>query len=279
MEATKETGRLARAASGAKASSGAKAEKPKPLEPITRTHDIQEKRAPQQRQWEIGYRRFSEAGMSPEAMDADRMEELCQVMDRWPHARKVGISDFRKKEFVRRANRWSIACMKMLLKGDCLETSHKKLLEDVPEQFRSASGDHRLALKDMCEAHDGELREVSGSWQEEPGSIPSMQQQPNFYHCQYARNRIDYLRWQSNLAGQTLELPGPGELVNSILKMPASGGSMGGFGDEHYFVRSATIVGLGELLWFFGMRYTAAELYSYFSNARKLTLKRLYHGK
>ena len=150
--------------------------------------------------------------------------------------------------------------MKLLRKGDRLDTSHKKLLEDVPEQFRSASGDPRLALKDMCEAHDGELREVSGEWQEENGSIPSMQQQPNFYHCQYARNRTDYLCWQNKLAGQTLQLPGSGELVNSILKMPASGGSMGGFGDEHYFVRSATIVGVGELLWFCGMRYTAAEL-------------------
>ena len=92
----------------------------------------------------------------PEAMDADHMEEVCTVMDRWPHARKVGISDFRNKEFIKRANRWSIVCKKLFLKGDCLGTSHKKLLEDVPERFRSASGD--LALKDMCEAHDGELR-------------------------------------------------------------------------------------------------------------------------
>ena len=74
-----------------------------------------------------------------------------------------------------------------------------------------------------------------------------------------------------------MPLPASGGSTSAILKMPlpASGGSTGGFGEEHYYARSATIMGMGELLWFFGDKFSAAELHVYWLNARRLTLKRL----
>jgi hypothetical protein len=168
--------------------------------------------------------------------------------------------------------------MKFLLKGDALKTTHTRLIESLPERFLSASGDRSLAVKDLMEAYDGELREISGIWERQPGRVPTMQEQPSFYHHQFACNRSDFLAWQNKGSGypKQQQFPGPGELVNTILKMPlpASGGSTGGFGGEHYYVRNATIVGMGELLYFFGDKFSAAELHAYWVNARKLTVKR-----
>ena len=36
-------------------------------------------------------------------------------------------------------------------------------------------------------------------------------------------------------------------------------------------MRKARVIGLGELLFFLGGKFTAGELYAYFVNARKLT--------
>jgi len=259
----------AKAASSAASGAGASGEAASGTEadPIKRKDDIQEKRAPQEQQWETGYRRFQQEVVAADMQIApERVEELSKVVGQWQHARRVGISDFRNPEFIKWANRRSIACVKFVLRGDRLETTHARLIEQLPQRFLSASGDPRMALKDMVESHDGELREISGAWEWRPGLVPTMQDEPSFYHCQFARNRSDYLSWQDKGRGYARQqvLPGPGELVNAILKMPASGGSMGGFGEEHYFVRRATIVGMGELLWFFGEHFTAAELYAYF---------------
>ena len=47
-----------------------------------------------------------------------------------------------------------------------------------------------------------------------------------------------------------------------------------GSGDTYYYARSATVVGMGELLLFFGREFTASELCDYFTNARQLVTKR-----
>jgi hypothetical protein len=268
----------AAAASGAEASSSAASGATQTPEPVTRTHDIQERRAPQEQQWETGYRRFEEEGFGSTQISANRLEEMCKVVGQWQHARRVGSADFRASDFITKANRWSVACMKFLLKGDALKTTHTRLIERLPERFLSASGDRSLAVKDLMEAYDGELREISGIWERQPGRVPTMQEQPSFYHPQFACNRSDFLAWQNKGRGypKQQQFPGRGELVNTILKMPlpASGGSTGGFGEEHYYVRNATIVGMGELLYFFGDKFSAAELHAYWVNARKLTVKR-----
>ena len=41
-----------------------------------------------------------------------------------------------------------------------------------------------------------------------------------------------------------------------------------------YFVREAKVFSVGELCWMFGNDYTAAELYQYFVNCRRLSTKR-----
>ena len=85
------------------------------------------------------------------------------------------------------------------------------------------------------------------------------------YRCQYACTRRDYLAWQ--VPGKCKPRQGSGDVISTILKKSASGG-------DQFFVRKAQVIGLGELLFFFGEKFTAGELYAYFVNVRKLTCKR-----
>ena len=55
-----------------------------------------------------------------------------------------------------------------------------------------------ISLKDMIEAHDGELREVTGQWEEQVGPVPTQEEEPALYRCQFACNRRDYLAWLRN---------------------------------------------------------------------------------
>ena len=78
----------------------------------------------------------------------------------------------------------------------------------------------------------------------------------------------DYLAWKGASKGKPQGVPqGSGDLISTILKKSASG-------DDQFFVRKARVIGLGELLFFYGEKFTAGELYAYFVNARKLTCKR-----
>ena len=54
--------------------------------------------------------------------------------------------------------------------------------------------------------------------------------------------------------------------INKVLKTSAS--------VDTYYARSATVVGMGELLLFFGKEFTASELYDYFTKAPQLVAKR-----
>ena len=161
--------------------------------------------------------------------------------------------------------------MKALLqcKGKLLATTHIRLGTDIPAQYLKGSRQVAtpfIALKDMIEAHDGELREVTGHWEEQFGPVPTQEEEPALYRCQFACNRRDYLAWQGKGAGKG-KPQGSGDVISTILKKSASGG-------DQFFVRKAQVIGLGELLFFFGEKFTAGELYAYFVNARKLTCKR-----
>ena len=91
------------------------------------------------------------------------------------------------------------------------------------------------------------------------------EEEPALYRCQYACTRRDYLAWQ--VPGKCKPRQGSGDVISTILKKSASGG-------DQFFVRKAQVIGLGELLFLFGKKFTAGELYAYFVNARKLTCKR-----
>ena len=254
-------------ASGTEAAQAQVAEEPKPL---ARTAAPHKKRAPEAGKGEEGRRFRTVDACSREA--TDRVEEMFHVVGQWQHARRVGFEDFRKAGFIKNANAWSIACMKFLTRGDALQTTHAKLAQDIPGGF--VSSDVKQSIKDMVECHDGELREISGMWETQAGPAPTAEDEPHLYHCQFACNRQDFLAWQGKgYPARRSSAPGPGEMLSSVLKTPASGGGPV-FGAETHLTRRATVVGLGELLWFFGSEFTACELYAFFTHAQRLTLKR-----
>ena len=84
------------------------------------------------------------------------MDEVCKSVGQWQHLRRVTINDFRKPDFVKTANRWSLACMKYLTKppeGNAfVAETVRHLLSDIPARFKSASSDLTYALKDMVAA-------------------------------------------------------------------------------------------------------------------------------
>ena len=185
-----------------------------------------------------------------------RITQICNAVEQWQHLRHVGIDDFRKEDFVKVANRWSIGCMKILIKSTepGVRETREHLLKDLPAQFKPASDDMIIGLKDMVEKHDGELREIQGAWEEHQGAVPTQEAEPNLYNCQFAINSEDYEEWKAAGKGKgkgkgkrnspERPPPEPHEKISSILKMSASG-------DQQYLARSAQVVGLGELLLFF----------------------------
>ena len=89
--------------------------------------------------------------------------------------------------------------------------------------------------------------------------MPTREEEHALYRCHFACTRRDYLGAGNRARANRHRGP--------ALKKSASGG-------DQFFVRKAQVIGLGELLFFFGEKFTAGELYAYFVNARKLTCKR-----
>ena len=158
--------------------------------------------------------------------------------------------------------------MKVLTKGadNLLATTHRRLGEDIPTQYQSDIGGLeglKMSVKDMVEAHDGELREASGFWEQHllPG-VPDWNKEPALCNCQFAWTHADYLAWQGKGSSKGKQ-PGSASgdrgdtriMISRILKRSASG-------DETYFACKAQIIGLGELFLFGGEQFTAKELYS-----------------
>ena len=139
--------------------------------------------------------------------------------------------------------------MKELVRGDeviSLAGTHVMLARDIPTNYLQCWApqvkDLVRAVKDMVEAHNGELREVTGEWEEQSGPVPTWEDEPNLYNCQFACTRQDYLAWQ--VPGKCKPRQGSGDVISTILKKSASGG-------DQFFVRKAQVIGLGELLPFF----------------------------
>ena len=198
-------------------------------------------------------------------------------MNQWQHLRQVGFADYRKSNLIKHANRWSIGCLKALCKGkgNVLATTHRRLGTDIPTQYWRDGGkpvapEHiAISVKDMVEAHDGELREVTGHWEEQFGPVPTREEEPALYRCQYACTRRDYLAWQ--VPGKCKPRQGwrcnqhdpekVGQWRRPVLRAQGSG---------HWFGGAAV---------FFGEKFTASDLYAYFVNTRKLTCKRPILGR
>ena len=112
---------------------------------------------------------------------------------------------------------------------------------------------HHFLHVRYLEAHDGELREISGEWEEQQGSLPTLDTEPNLFHGQFAHNLQDYWAWKGNKGkGRrrpvATEAKGKGrgppvameanKVISTVLKTSASG--------DTYYARSATVVGMGE---------------------------------
>ena len=90
-------------------------------------------------------------------------------LEQWAGVRQVGMGDFRHQDFIKQATRWEVSCQKLMTapEADSLTATHRMLVSDIPERFRSAiGGDQGLkqSISDMVNAHKGELREIDGRW-------------------------------------------------------------------------------------------------------------------
>jgi hypothetical protein len=160
------------------------------------------------------------------------------------------------------------------------------LITDVPEEecrtlsaYRGSvaglSTEDRWALiKDLCQKHRGEVREIHGAWHHVSGPFPT---EEKFFHAQYCTSKRE--------AQQRTTWTG-------IKGKPASGGK--GFKGQDFekdntFVahdpngnghwqREATVTGLPELFSTFGFLATSRELDEWWGQARVLVHKRV-HGE
>ena len=97
---------------------------------------------------------------------------LVDKLMEWPFARCVGFQNYVDENFIRDAHRWNVGYQKLLTKQNALHTTHATLMADVPERFRSATGDLGKQLKDMVNNHLGEVREIDGAWVRQEGEVP-----------------------------------------------------------------------------------------------------------
>ena len=194
-----------------------------------------------------------------------RVQELQDKISSWEFARRVGYRDYNSSNFIVDAHRWNVQCQKQLTKGT-VSATHAVLVSDIPERFQSAIGDHNKEINDMVRNHEGEVREIDGSWVQQAGAPPTLRTHPALFHCQYALTRQEYLALHN---GYTPPPPDPSRdperRYNNILAAPAVGGGGGGA----FLVRVCRIISLAELFWFWGTQYTARELYTYYVHSRR----------
>ena len=204
----------------------------------------------------------------------NRVADLYDKLQTWPFARRVGFQNYGGANFIRDAHRWNVQCQKLLTRQHALTTTHTTLCADVPERFRSAVGDTVKEINDMVNNHVGEVREIDGAWVRHDGETPKSMV---FFNPQYA---INWRQWHMHRPGvgsgvtELAELPDhtqdPEGRYCTILAhhQPAIGGA------PAFKVRTARVISLAEIFWFWGHEFTARELYAYYVHARRLVLTR-----
>ena len=136
------------------------------------------------------------------------------------------------------------------------------------------------AIKDLCQRHRGEVREISGEWAQVDSPFPEPATGRKFFHTQFCLSDAGLK------ALHTLPQRAAGErggswqaaLANTFIR-PASGGGPASGGDpSRHLLRQARVFGLPELFGNLGTQFTAKVIYEYYPTARNIVHKRL-HGK
>ena len=141
------------------------------------------------------------------------------------------------------------------------------------------------AIKDICQRHRGEVREIKGEWTEVDSPFPTTE---NFFHPQFWLEHEDQKAASSfgkggKGVGKTVqkkkaagELKGnwQAELKNTFIQ-PAWGGepASGGSPSKHRR-RKARVFGLLELFVQFGAQFSAKVLYEYYLTTKIIVHKR-----
>ena len=142
------------------------------------------------------------------------------------------------------------------------------LLAELPEDPREvacrggrvarrelSTGDAWTFIRDLCQRHRGEVREVqgSGAWNPWEGPLPHEVMNPQF-------------------SGSFIRVSGQMAMAGALAGALATG-STTSTGEAE--VRLAKVYGLADLFYKFGAKYTAAELYSYYTSCKVIAKKRV----
>ena len=143
------------------------------------------------------------------------------------------------------------------------------------------------AIKDMCQRHRGEVREISGEWTQVDSPFPDPDiGDTKFFHGQFCWIVED----QKALTPFMKKSKGVGKAVKGKKAAGERGGSWqaavantfirpapGGDPSKH-LLRQARVFGLPELFGNLGTQLTAKVIYEYYLTARIIVHKRL-HGR
>ena len=165
------------------------------------------------------------------------------------------------------------------------------LITEVPEEEgRTLSAAARNSLdarwgliRDLCNKHRGEAREIHGGWRFVPRPFPV---EEKYFHAQYCHTAFEAkLRtsWKGKPAAGGKGGSSSSSGVKGGQRAPVSDGVENTFlardhkAPEGHWLREATVTGLPELFAKFGHEATAKELYEWWGSARVLVHKRV-HG-
>ena len=163
------------------------------------------------------------------------------------------------------------------------------LIRDVPEEESWSltacnTAEERWGLiRDLCNKHRGEAREIQGSWRYVSRPFPV---EAKFFHPQYCHT-LREAKQLNTWTGKGKPASGGKGGKAGGKRASASGGRSGEENaflardstnpDSGYWLREATVVGLPELFAKCGHMATAKDLYEWWGSARVLVTKRL-HG-
>ena len=237
-----------------------------------RTHPIQKKRSPGERFW-ARFRSYDRATPMPPSS-----EWLVEAVSRWSGVRSQWILHNGPDPMTER----QLGCLFTMMES--WEPSN--LVREVPEEecrsltaygagyhdpsSRSLTAEERWGLiRDLCQKHRGEVREINGSWRYLSTPFPT---EDKFFHAQYcltyeeAKMRTP---WTGKPASGGKGAGKPAYEENTFLMRDDSGAG--------HWLREATVTGLPELFSSFGNMATARELYEWWGQARVIVHKRV-HG-
>lgn len=166
----------------------------------------------------------------------------------------------------------NISKQKRLLEHPERRTQFHELIQAMPPGNPPATGGDSdfKTVKELLNAHRGELREWHGRWMKQQGPPPSQGEQAGLWQQQFFPPHASEANCVSTVvsAPRSFRLAAGNQGLAAGKQGLAAGKQEALAQVEHHYVRVAVVFGLADLFYDLGSRFSAAALYQQFQRGR-----------